>query len=120
MTRCVIYCRVSTGAQEREGTSLGTQEAECRTYAADKGWTVAEVCLDTASGFTLERTSLDRVRALAGMDGVEVVLAHALDRLSRKQTHVAILVEEMEKVGSNSTSSWRTSRTRRWGSWCAR
>ena len=54
---------------------------------------------DTASGFTLERPGLERVRALAAAGQVDVVLAHALDRLSRKQTHVAILVEEMEQHG---------------------
>lgn len=37
---CVIYCRVSTDAQEREGTSLDSQEADCRAYAAQQGWTV--------------------------------------------------------------------------------
>ncbi|MCZ6708645.1 MAG: recombinase family protein, partial [Chloroflexi bacterium] len=65
----------------------------------DQGWTVIEACRDTVSGFTLERTSLDRVRGLAQTGAIEVVLAHALDRVSRKQTHVAILVEEMEEAG---------------------
>ena len=96
--RCVIYSRVSTDAQEREGTSLDTQEAACAEHARREGWTVmAEVLRDTASGFTLERPGIERVRALAASGQVDVVLAHALDRLSRKQTHVAILVEEMEQ-----------------------
>ena len=55
-----VYCRVSTDAQEREGTSLETQKAACREYAASRSWTVLEVCRDTASGFRLERTGLDR------------------------------------------------------------
>ena len=38
--RCVIYSRVSTDAQEREGTSLDTQEAACAEYARREGWTV--------------------------------------------------------------------------------
>ena len=98
--RCVIYARVSTDAQEREGTSLDTQEAACTEYARKEGWTVVEEVLrDTASGFTLERPGMERVRALAASGKVDVILAHALDRLSRKQTHVAILVEEMEQHG---------------------
>ena len=36
------------------------------------------------------------MRDLARAGAVDVVLAHSLDRLSRKQTHVAILVEAME------------------------
>ena len=36
---------------------------------------------------------------MAASGRVDVLLAHSLDRLSRKQTHVAILVEEMEDRG---------------------
>ena len=35
--RYVIYCRVSTDAQERDGTSLDTQERECRRYIEERG-----------------------------------------------------------------------------------
>jgi DNA invertase Pin-like site-specific DNA recombinase len=35
--RCVIYCRVSTDAQERDGTSLDTQERARREYASKHG-----------------------------------------------------------------------------------
>ena len=36
--RALIYSRVSTDAQERDGTSLDTQERACREYAQAKGW----------------------------------------------------------------------------------
>ena len=99
MTRCVIYCRVSTDAQERDGTSLDTQERACVEFAAANGWTVTATHRDTTSGFTLERAGLTSIRSLAAQGHVDVVLSYALDRLSRKQTHVAILVEEMEERG---------------------
>ena len=99
MTRCVIYCRVSTDAQERNGTSLDTQERACIDFAAANGWTVTATHRDTTSGFTLERAGLTSIRSLAAQGHVDVVLSYALDRLSRKQTHVAILVEEMEERG---------------------
>ena len=97
--RVAIYVRVSTDAQEREGTSLDTQERACREHAAAQGWMVTEVAQDTASGFTLDRPGLRLLRALVRSGGADVLLAHALDRLSRKQTHVAILVDEMERHG---------------------
>ena len=97
--RCVIYSRVSTDAQKREGTSLDTQEGACIEYVGKQGWTVVETLRDTASGFSLDRPGMERVRSLAALGRIDVVLAHALDRLSRKQTHVAILVEEMEDRG---------------------
>jgi len=96
--RCVLYSRVSTDAQERDGTSLDTQERACVEYAAAQGWTVVERVSDTASGFTLDRTGIDRVRELARSGGCDVVLTYALDRLSRKQTHIGILVDEMESL----------------------
>ena len=48
--RALIYSRVSTDAQERDGTSLDTQERACREYAQAKGWVAAESIKDTASG----------------------------------------------------------------------
>src|SRR5262249_55542644 len=97
--RCAIYCRVSTDAQERDGTSLETQERACREYAEHAGWYVVSCVRDTASGFTLDRPGLGQLPALLHSNAVDVVLAYALDRLSRKQTHVAILVEEAEQTG---------------------
>ena len=40
--RAVIYCRVSTEEQAENGYSLQTQNAACRKYAADNGFTVAD------------------------------------------------------------------------------
>ena len=100
VTRVRIYCRVSTGAQEQDGTSLATQEDACRQYAAQQGWLVDGVLRDTSSGFNLERPALTALRDGVRTGDVDIVLAHALDRLSRKQTHVAILVEECADHGA--------------------
>ncbi len=35
--RCVVYCRVSTEEQDREGTSLDSQERFCRERVAAQG-----------------------------------------------------------------------------------
>ena len=62
--RAVVYSRVSTDAQERDGTSLDTQERACEEYAQAKGWTVVECIKDTASGSNLDRPGIERVRQL--------------------------------------------------------
>ncbi len=51
--RAAIYCRVSTKGQEERGTSLASQEAECRAYATAHGYQVdeAHVYRETYSGF---------------------------------------------------------------------
>jgi site-specific DNA recombinase len=97
--RCVIYTRVSTDAQEQKGTSLETQEEECLAHAAAAGWTVVDRFRDSASGFTLDRPGLAQVRHLLRTGALDVLLCHALDRLSRKQTHTGILVQEAEDCG---------------------
>ena len=98
--KALVYSRVSTDAQERDGTSLVTQERACVRYAQAKGWVVAECIKDTASGSNLDRPGIERVRQLLGQGVVDVVLAYAVDRLSRKQIHIAVLLDDIEKVGA--------------------
>ena len=96
--RAVIYSRVSTDAQERDGTSLDTQERACIEYAQAKGWVLVETARDTASGSNLDRPGMERVRELLNRGLVDVVLAYAVDRLSRSQIHIAVLLDNIERA----------------------
>ena len=98
--RAFIYSRVSTDAQERDGTSLDTQEQACVEYGQDKGWLVVERIRDTASGYTLDRSGIERVRQLLRQGSVDVVIAYAVDRLSRNQNHIGVLFDEVERGGA--------------------
>ena len=98
--RALVYSRVSTDAQERDGTSLDTQERACVEYAQAKSWVVAETIKDTASGSNLDRPGIERVRQMLSQGFVDVVLAYAVDRLSRNQIHIAVLLDDIEKVGA--------------------
>ena len=40
--RAIVYSRVSTDAQERDGTSLVTQERASQEYVEADGWTLLE------------------------------------------------------------------------------
>ncbi len=97
--RTIIYSRVSTDAQEREGTSLDTQERACDELAADRGWRVVRRIREAASGGVLERDGLDQLRAALRRGEAEVVVAFAVDRLSRSQNHIGILFDEFERAG---------------------
>lgn len=97
--RVVIYARVSTDAQERDGTSLETQIEACESFAHASGWTVLHRIRDTASGFILERPGLDRLRDLVRSQQVDAVLAYTVDRLSRNQNHIGILFDEVSSFG---------------------
>ncbi len=94
--RAIIYSRVSTDAQERDGTSLDTQERACDEVAADRGWSVVRRIRDAASGAALERDGLDELRAALRRGEADVVVAYAVDRLSRSQNHIGILFDEFE------------------------
>jgi site-specific DNA recombinase len=98
--RVVIYVRVSTDAQERDGSSLESQEVACRDFVDRGGWHLVEIVRDTASGYTLDRPGMQRVRHLLRQQAIDVVLAHAVDRLSRKQNHMAVLFEEILDAGA--------------------
>lgn len=93
-TRAVVYSRVSTDAQEQDGTSLETQERAGINHARSLGWNVVECIRDTASGFTLERPGLDRIRELMRAGSVDAVVAYAVGRLSREQHGTGVLFHE--------------------------
>jgi DNA invertase Pin-like site-specific DNA recombinase len=97
--RAAIYVRVSTLGQE-DNTSLDTQEAACRAYCASQGYEIIGTWRETHSGAQLwERPSLTDLRTKIRASGLDVVVAYALDRLSRDQNHVGILLDEWKRHG---------------------
>lgn len=97
--RVAIYCRVSTAAQE-DNSSLETQETRCRDYATKQGWEVVRVFREIHTGSELfERPQLASLReAVRGKD-CDMVLAYALDRVSRSQAHFGFLLSEWDHLG---------------------
>src|SRR5260370_39619603 len=94
-----IYCRISTDPQE-DNTSLDEQEAGGREYCRQNGLIVGMVHRETFSGYQYrERKKLESMRVRYREGKVQGVVIRTLDRLSRSQTHVAILIEEMEHYG---------------------
>ncbi|MGE3913803.1 MAG: recombinase family protein [Chloroflexota bacterium] len=99
--KAAVYIRVSTGGQE-ENYSPKTQEDACRAYCAEQGYELSEgqIYRETFTGAALhERPKLADLRSAVRQKAVGVVVSYSLDRLSRKQTHVAILADEFEAVG---------------------
>lgn len=97
--RTAIYCRVSTSSQE-DGTSLETQEASCRSFAAERGWEVTGVYRDVFTGADLfDRPQLGRLRDAIRRRDIDVVVAHALDRLTRNQAHLGVILSEADYAG---------------------
>lgn len=98
--RAIVYSRVSTDAQERDGTSLDSQERASQEYVDSSGWALLESIKDTASGYSLDRPGIERLRLLLRQGSVDVVVAYAVDRLSRNQNHIGVLFDEVEQAGA--------------------
>lgn len=83
--RDVIYTRVSSTKQLREGDGLRSQEARCREYASYKGYEVAEVFRDDASGGTAVRPAMTAMLKLvkAQRGGGCVVIIDDISRFAR-------------------------------------
>lgn len=92
--RAAIYARYSSDLQSPN--SIGDQLRECREHAAQQGWTVAREFSDAAiSGASLVRSGMQDLLAFAGSGNCDVVLAEALDRISRDQADVATIFKQL-------------------------
>jgi site-specific DNA recombinase len=99
MTVVDLYCRVSTDPQD-DNTSHEEQERAGRQYCAENGLTVGMVHHETFTGFKYrERKKLSLMRDRYHDGIIQGVVVRTFDRLSRRQAHAAILMEEMEYYG---------------------
>jgi len=101
MRMAAIYARVSS-EQQREENTIASQTASLIEFAKEHELEVpAEWVFEDEgfSGATLERPGLERVRDLAAEGQIQVVLAYAPDRLSRKYAYQILLIEELARHG---------------------
>jgi site-specific DNA recombinase len=101
MRMAAIYARVSS-EQQREENTIASQTASLIEFASNHDLEVpAEWVFEDEgySGATLERPGLERMRDLAAEGQIQVVLAYAPDRLSRKYAYQILLIEEFARHG---------------------
>jgi DNA invertase Pin-like site-specific DNA recombinase len=98
--RAAIYARLS---QDRTGESLGIerQTTICTKLAQARGWEVTETYVDRdLSAFKeTHRPGFEQLRADVRAGRVDAVLAVDQDRLSRRLSVLAELVDELGKLG---------------------
>ena len=101
LERAALYLRVSTARQESGGTSLETQEAACRAFAADRGYRVVAAFSDVYTGEDVfNRPGMANLWSLLRARGTDMVIAYALDRVSRSQAHQGLILSEIEHAGA--------------------
>ena len=98
--RAAIYCRVS-GAKQEKNSSLDTQEAACRAYAAAQEWKVQEAHIyrEVFSGAYLDRPKLDRLRDAIDRREVDRVIVWHSDRFRRDPNERIYLRVDAKRSG---------------------
>ena len=98
MIRVALYARYSSDHQR--DASIEDQLRLCRDYAARQNWMIVESYADRAvSGASLLRAGIQALIADAQHDRFDVVLAEALDRISRDQEDVAAVFKRLRFAG---------------------
>ncbi|WP_346429285.1 recombinase family protein [Roseinatronobacter domitianus] len=96
--RAAIYARYSSDMQS--AASITDQVRLCRKLAEERGWQVVEVFADEAlSGASHLRPGYQALQQAAMAGRFDVLVAEALDRLSRDQEHIAGLHKRMRYLG---------------------
>ena len=96
--RAAIYTRYSSDLQRE--ASIEDQIEVCRRYAEVQGWTVVREFADRAtSGSSRFRAAYQDLVAAARKREFDIVVAEALDRLSRDQEDIAALYKALTFSG---------------------
>jgi Resolvase, N terminal domain len=103
MTKAALYARVSTDAQQKEGT-IESQLVELRRQITAVGHALAEEYIDDGyTGTLLDRPALNRMRADLKADRFDRIYFLAADRIAREVEYQRIIVGELLKHGKQIT-----------------
>ena len=89
-----LYIRVSTETQR-----IDSQETELRRYVRQRGWKNPVLYAEKASGAKTSRPELDRLIRDARAGKIQRLVVFKLDRLGRSLTHLALIIEELDRLG---------------------
>ena len=99
MTRAALYARYSSDQQR--AASIDDQFRVCREHAERSGWTVAGGYRDaaTSGASMILRPGIQTLLEDARRGAFDIVVAEALDRVSRDQADVAALYKHLQFAG---------------------
>jgi site-specific DNA recombinase len=94
-----LYARVSSQKQADSNTIESQLAALRKRIISDQEHVLPEMefCDNGYSGAELVRPALERLRDRLAMSSIDRLYVHSPDRLSRKMSHQAILIEEFRK-----------------------
>jgi hypothetical protein len=88
-----VYVRVST-----EGQRTDSQELELKRYCRQRGWKDLTFYADKISGAKASRPQLDRMMQDIRAGKIERLIVYKLDRLGRSLTHLALILDELNRL----------------------
>ncbi|MCM8782139.1 MAG: recombinase family protein [Candidatus Omnitrophica bacterium] len=98
--KVVIYIRVSTEDQAKEGYSLEVQREYLESFAKREGLEIFKVYQDDGiSGYSTERPALKELLKDAKGKKFDLVLVYKIDRFSRNLKDLLNLVDELSSYG---------------------
>lgn len=98
--RAAIYLRISR--DDGTSTSVERQREDCVRYAEQRGWDITEVLQDVSkSAFRpgIKRPGYARMQEVVARREVDVILAHALDRIDRRAISALTFLEQAKSNG---------------------
>ena len=94
MIHAAIYARYSSDLQS--SASIDDQVHQCRKRADTEGWRIIEIYSDQAiSGASTQRAGYQKMMMDARAGKFQVLIAEAMDRLSRDQEDIAGLYKQL-------------------------
>ena len=95
---CVIYARVSSKEQEREGFSIPAQLKLLREYAAKQSFTIMQEFTDSETAKSTGRTNFGKmISFLQENPSIKIILVEKTDRLYRNFKDY-VLLEDLEPI----------------------
>jgi DNA invertase Pin-like site-specific DNA recombinase len=93
MNATAIYVRISTLNQRTD-----SQEQELKRYCRQRGWTNPTLYEDKISGAVTSRPQLEKLMRDMRAGKVARLVVFKLDRLGRSLTHLALILDEMNRL----------------------
>ena len=89
--QAIIYCRVSSAKQVREGHGLKSQETRCREFARIRGYKVTDIFCDDMTG------------AVATRRGIGEMLAYLRKKRGKG---VVVIIDDLSRLGRDRDAYW--------------
>ena len=88
-----LYIRVSTQEQRTD-----SQDQELKRYCRQRGWKNLSIYVDKICGAKTSRPELERLMQDIRAGKIERLLVFKLDRIGRSLTHLALILDELNRL----------------------